>query len=47
MPGRYGNEKATVKGLSVAKIDNDNNILVINGSVPGPNGSTLRIEIQK
>jgi large subunit ribosomal protein L3 len=47
MPGRYGNEKITVKGLSVAKIDNDNNILVINGSVPGPNGSTLRIEIQK
>lgn len=47
MPGRYGNEKITVKGLSVAKIDNDNNILVIKGSVPGPNGSTLRIEIQK
>jgi len=47
MPGRYGNEKMTVTGLSVAKIDNDNNILVIKGSVPGPNGSTLRIEIQK
>ena len=47
MPGRYGNEKMTVTGLSVAKIDNDNNILVIKGPVPGPNGSTLRIEIQK
>ena len=47
MLGRYGNEKMTVTGLSVAKIDNDNNILVIKGSVPGPNGSTLRIEIQK
>ena len=47
MPGRYGNEKKTVTGLSVAKIDNDNNILVIKGPVPGPNGSTLRIEIQK
>ena len=47
MPGRYGNETATIKGLKVAKIDNDNNILVIKGSVPGPNGSTLRIEIEK
>ena len=47
MPGRYGNEKKTVTGLSVAKIDNDNNILVIKGAVPGPNGSTVRIEIQK
>ena len=47
MPGRYGNENMTVTGLSVAKIDNDNNILVIKGAVPGPNGSTVRIEIQK
>jgi large subunit ribosomal protein L3 len=46
MPGRYGNETSTITGLRVAKIDNDNNILVIKGSVPGPNGSTLRIEIQ-
>ena len=47
MPGRYGNETSTITGLKVAKIDNDNNILVIKGSVPGPNGTTLRIEIQK
>ena len=47
MPGRYGNEKATIKGLSIAKIDTKNNILVIKGSIPGHNGSNVRIEIQK
>ena len=47
MPGRYGNEKATIKGLSIAKIDSKNNILVIKGSIPGHNGSNVRIEIQK
>ena len=47
MPGRYGNEKATIKGLSIAKIDAKNNILVIKGSIPGHNGSNVRIEIQK
>ena len=47
MPGHYGNEKATIKGLSIAKIDAKNNILVIKGSIPGHNGSNVRIEIQK
>ena len=47
MPGRYGNEKATIKGLSIAKIDSKNNILVIKGSIPGHNGSNVRIETQK
>ena len=47
MPGLYGNEKATIKGLSIAKIDSKNNILVIKGSIPGHNGSNVRIEIQK
>ncbi len=46
MPGHYGNEKATIKGLSIAKIDSKNNILVIKGSIPGHNGSNVRIEIQ-
>ena len=47
MPGHYGNEKATIKGLSIAKIDAKNNILVIKGSIPGHNGSNVRIETQK
>ena len=47
MPGHYGNEKTTIKGLSIAKIDANNNILVIKGSIPGHNGSNVRIEIQK
>jgi large subunit ribosomal protein L3 len=35
MPGRMGGEKVTVKKLKVVKIDNDENLLYIKGSVPG------------
>lgn len=44
MPGNMGAEKVTVKKLSVVKIDNEENIIMIKGSVPGAKGSyvTLR-----
>jgi large subunit ribosomal protein L3 len=39
MPGRYGNERVTTRNIAVAKIDAENNLLMIHGSVPGPNGA--------
>ena len=44
MPGRYGNEQVTVRNMKLAKIDKDNNLLLINGAVPGPNGSYMIIK---
>jgi large subunit ribosomal protein L3 len=44
MPGRYGGEQVTVRNMKVAKIDKDNNLLLINGAVPGPNGSYMIIK---
>jgi large subunit ribosomal protein L3 len=37
MPGRLGGVKATTRNLRVVQIDAENNLLFINGSVPGAN----------
>lgn len=38
MPGQYGNVKTTVRNQKVVKVDTDNNLLLIRGAIPGPNG---------
>lgn len=38
MSGRYGGKKMTVRNLKIAKIDAENNLLLVRGAVPGPNG---------
>ena len=44
MAGRMGGEKVTVQKLKVLKIDNKNNLLFINGAVPGASKSILFIQ---
>lgn len=43
MTGRYGNARATVRNLRVVKVDPENNVLLVHGAVPGPNGGYLMI----
>lgn len=48
MPGRMGNETVTSQNLVVSRIDPENNIIAVRGSVPGPkNGLVLIIEARK
>jgi len=35
MPGQYGNKRETKKNLTVIKIDQEKNLLLVKGSVPG------------
>jgi large subunit ribosomal protein L3 len=42
-PGQYGNARITVKNLKVVRVDPTNNLLLIRGAVPGPNGGYLTI----
>jgi large subunit ribosomal protein L3 len=44
LPGQMGNARATQLGLEIADIDADRNLLLIKGSVPGPNGGLLTIK---
>ena len=41
MPGRYGGKLSTTQGLKVIKIDLNENIIFLKGSVPGSNGSLV------
>lgn len=41
MPGRYGGERVTVKGLRVVKVDASQHLLLIRGAIPGPRGSVV------
>ena len=43
MPGRYGNERVTVKNLRVIKVEKEKNILYVKGAVPGARNSYLII----
>ncbi len=43
MAGQYGNARTTVRNLKVVRIDEENNLLLVYGAVPGPNGGFLII----
>jgi large subunit ribosomal protein L3 len=38
MAGQYGNSKVTVRNLDVVRVDAENNLILVRGGVPGPNG---------
>lgn len=44
MPGQLGNERVTVRNLSVFKVDTENNLIIVKGSVPGPSGGVVMIK---
>ncbi len=47
MAGRSGGEQITVKKLEVFQANSEKKILVIKGSVPGPNGTIVQIKKQE
>ncbi|QDT37524.1 50S ribosomal protein L3 [Stratiformator vulcanicus] len=38
MAGQYGNDRRTVRYLKVVRVDADQNMVLVRGGVPGPNG---------
>lgn len=38
MSGQYGNAKSTTRNLRVVKVDAENDLIVVRGAIPGPNG---------
>jgi large subunit ribosomal protein L3 len=43
MAGRYGNERVTVRNLTVVRLDSDNHLMLVRGAVPGPNGGLVLV----
>jgi len=46
-PGHMGNQRVTSKNLAVVKIDTEENLLLVRGAVPGPQGAYLLIHKAK
>lgn len=42
--GHMGHARVTVQNLTVAKVDIDNNLLMVRGAVPGPNGGLVLVK---
>lgn len=49
MPGQYGNERVTIMNLKVAALVEDDNLLLVEGAVPGPKQGlvTVRRAVKK
>ncbi len=47
MSGHMGNARITVRNLRILGVDKEDNLLVVEGSVPGPNGGYLMINKAK
>lgn len=43
MGGRMGGKRVTVKNLQVVQVNQDDNLLLIRGAVPGPNGALVEV----
>ncbi|MDR9436131.1 MAG: 50S ribosomal protein L3, partial [Thiohalophilus sp.] len=41
MAGQMGNKKRTTQNLEVVKVDNDRNLLLVRGAVPGSKGGSV------
>ncbi len=44
LPGRMGNERVTVKNLEVVRVDQERNLLLVKGAVPGVRGAMVLIK---
>jgi large subunit ribosomal protein L3 len=47
MGGHMGNEQVTVRNLEIIDVDTEDNVLVVKGAVPGPNGSYVVVRRAK
>src|SRR5207248_9897829 len=41
--GQYGNERVTIRNLTVVKVDAENNLLLVRGGIPGFPGAVVMV----
>lgn len=44
LPGQMGAEQVTIQNLEIAKIDLENNLIIVSGNIPGAKKSLVKIE---
>lgn len=45
LPGHMGNETVTLQNLQVVKVDAERNVILVKGSIPGPNNSYVSVKL--
>jgi large subunit ribosomal protein L3 len=45
MAGQYGNQRSTMRNLMLVRVDAENNLMLVRGAVPGPNGGYVMIKV--
>jgi large subunit ribosomal protein L3 len=45
LPGHMGGETVTLQNLQVVKVDAERNVLLVKGSIPGPNNSYVSVKL--
>lgn len=43
MPGQFGHENVTILNLQIVKVDEERNVLLVKGAIPGPKNSLVEI----
>ncbi len=44
MAGQHGNSQVTARNLKIVKVDPENDLLLVRGAVPGPNGGFVKVQ---
>lgn len=47
MPGQMGDEQVTQECLEVVRVDNDKNIILVKGSIPGANSGFVKVTLSE
>jgi large subunit ribosomal protein L3 len=47
MAGHMGTQQVTVRNLEIVQVDLEDNVLMVKGAVPGPNGSYVVVRRAK
>jgi large subunit ribosomal protein L3 len=47
MGGHMGDARVTVRNLEVIDVDTEDNVLIVKGAVPGPNGAYVMVRRAK
>jgi large subunit ribosomal protein L3 len=47
MAGQMGNKRQTARNQQLIRVDKENNVLLVKGSVPGPNGGYVLVRQAK
>jgi large subunit ribosomal protein L3 len=47
MGGQMGTDRVTIRNLEIVQVDTEDNVILVKGAVPGPNGGYVMLRRSK